>query len=192
MALEDIFKALQHQAERDIEDVLSEARARAAGVISEAEVQAQHIRENHAAEADAVASARGIQSLNSARLEARRKIAGVRQQAVTDAFDKARLKLDGIRDSSGYAALFERLLDEALEGVEGDFDLLVDARDEDIARKAIEKRGVSGTVRTDLATAGGVVVSMGGGRVFRRNTLEDRFDKFAGSAQSDVAEILFS
>lgn len=192
MALEDIFRALQQQAERDIEDVLSEARARAAGIVSEAESEAQRIRATHEAEAQRAANAKGVHSMNASRLEARRKLATVRQKAVQQAFDRARSELVNVRSSPRYEALFERLLDEALEGVEGDFELLVDSKDEDLARRALASRSRAAAVAPDLNTAGGVVVSTGEGKVFRRNTLEDRFEKLVGLSQAEVAERLFS
>jgi vacuolar-type H+-ATPase subunit E/Vma4 len=192
MALEDIFKALEHQAERDITDVLAEARARAAGIVSEAEIEASNIRERHAAEAETTAAARTMQSLNSSRLEARRKLAGVRQDTVGSALDRARSELGGTRDSDGYEVLFTRLLDEALEGVEGEYEILVDPLDLALAQKALSARGIDASIKPELSTVGGVVVAMNGGRILRRNTLEDRFEKYVGFAQADVAEILFS
>jgi V/A-type H+-transporting ATPase subunit E len=192
MALEDIFKALEHQAQRDVEDVLAEARARAAGLLAEAEVEAQSLRERHATDAETGARARVMQELNSARLEARRTLAGVRQGAVGDAFDEAREGLSSIRAEKTYGTLFEHLLDEALSGVEGEFEVLVDPRDEELARAALSARGIDAPVRPELSSNGGVVVALNGGRIFRRNTVEDRFEKYAGIGQAEVAEILFS
>ena len=192
MALEDIFKALEHQAERDISDVLAEARARAAGIVSEAEIEASGIRERHAAEAETTAVARTMQSLNSSRLEARRKLASVRQDTVGSALERARVSLEETRSAAGYDELFARLLDEALSGVKGEYEVLVDPADADLAKRALSARGIEAPIKPELSTAGGVVVSMNGGRILRRNTLEDRFEKYIGFAQADVAEILFS
>lgn len=192
MALKDIFIALDHQAERDIADILAEARTRASGIVQEAEVEAQVIREKHTADAESAAGLSANQRLNSARLEARRKLAGVRQEKVATAFDKAKDSLASVRSSAGYSALFDRFVDEALAGVDGEFELLVDPADADLANDALQKRGLAATVRPELSTAGGVVVAINGGRVLRRNTLEDRFEKYAGLAQADIAETLFS
>lgn len=192
MALEDIFKALEHQAERDIAEVLAEARARAAGIVKEAEIEALGIRERHAAEAEAATSARTMQSLNSSRLEARRKLAGVRQDTVQTALERAKVALEGVRGQAGYEELFARLLEEALEGVEGEYEVLIDPADSVVAGRVLEARGIDAPARPELSTAGGVVVSMSGGRILRRNTLEDRFEKYIGFAQADVAETLFS
>ncbi len=192
MALEDIFKALEQQAERDITDVLAEARARAAALVAEAEIEAQRIRERHVADAESAANSRAAQSRNSARLEARRLLAGVRQKAVSEAFEKAKLAMEDLRSSEGYGELFERLLGEALDGVSGEFDVLVDKRDGTLARASLSSRGLDQDAASDLTTAGGVIISMKEGRILRKNTLESRFEKFVDNAHADVAEILFS
>jgi vacuolar-type H+-ATPase subunit E/Vma4 len=70
--------------------------------------------------------------------------------------------------------------------------VLVDPRDANLARAQLADRDLAGTIKAELNTAGGVAVSTHGGRIFRRNTLEDRFEKLAGLAQADVARILFS
>ncbi len=44
----------------------------------------------------------------------------------------------------------------------------------------------------DLDTAGGLVVDTGGGKIIRRNTLEDRLDRVSQFLQADVARVLFS
>lgn len=191
MALEDIFRALEHQAERDIDDVLSEARARAASIVAQAEGEAERIRQSHESEAQRAAQARGVHRMNASRLEARRKLAAVRQRAVQDTFEKARLELGSVRASGEYKALFERLLNEALDGVDGDVVVLVDPRDAGLAKECLANRSEV-EIRHELSTAGGMVVSINGGKVFRRNTLEDRFEKLVGLSQAEVSERLFS
>jgi len=192
MGLEDIFRALEEQAEKDSEAVLVEAQAHADSIIGEAEHEAARARDHHVSEAQRSARLRSAQELNSAKLEARKKIAAVKEQAVRQVFDQALDELAKVRAGSGYAAAFSRLAEEALEGVSGEFIVLVDPADVELAKSTLAEKGIAAEVRGDLVTTGGVVVSTEGGRVMRRNTLEDRLDKLRGLAQADVAEILFS
>lgn len=192
MGLEDIFRALEEQASKDSDAVLAEARAHADSIIREAERDAARARDNRVADAQRAARSRSAQELNSAKLDARKKTAAVKERAVTQAFDRALAELDKARSRSGYAQSFNRLLDEALEGVSGEYVVLVDPADVELAKSALADKGISVPVQGDLATSGGVAVSTHGGRVMRRNTLEDRLDKLRGLAQADVAEILFS
>lgn len=192
MALEDIFRALEEQAEKDSEAVLTEARAHAAAIIEEAETTAARTRDDHVEQAGKAARARSAQDLNSARLEARKQLAGVKERAVTAVFDDALVDLSKVRAGADYADIFARLADEAVEGSAAGFALLVDPADADLAAAYLTKKGLTAEVRPALATAGGVVVAFDNDRVMRRNTLEDRLEKLRGLAQADVAEILFT
>jgi len=192
MGLEDIFRALEEQAAKDSEGVLEEARAHAASITDEAEHEAARARDHHVSEAERSARSRSAQELNSAKLEARKKIAAVKERAVTKAFDEALGELSKVRGDASYATAFAKLADEALEGVDGEFSVLVDPADVGLATTFLADKGIDAEVRGDLVTAGGLVVSTESGRVMRRNTLEDRLDKLRGLAQADVAEILFS
>lgn len=192
MALEDIFRALEEQADKDVEAVLAEARAHAAVILDEAQHEANAARDNRVAEAVRSARSRTGQSLNAARLEARKRIAGVKERAVREVFEAAANELGQVRGRPEYDQVFRALADEALAGVEGEFEILVDPTDVDLARAYIAEKGLAAEVRPELTTSGGLVVSTRGGSVLRRNTLEDRMDKLRGVAQADVAEIVFA
>jgi len=192
MALEDIFRALEEQAAKDSEAVLAEARAHANAIVEEAEHEAARTRDARVADAGRAVKLSSAQDLNAAKLEARKKLAAVKDVAVGDVFDDATAELKKARATAAYEATFRRLVDEALEGVVGEFSVLVDPADVDLATAVLREKGLSAEVRGDLSTSGGVAVSTDGGRVMHRNTLEDRLEKLRGMAQADVAEILFS
>jgi len=192
MGLEDIFRALEEQAAKDSEAVLVEARSHADAIMQEAQNEAARARDSHVADAERVARSRSAQDLNSAKLDARKRLAAVKERAVSEVFDRAMDGLVSARTSADYPAAFRRLADEALEGVTGEYSVLVDPADVELAKRVLGEMGVSAEVRGDLSTAGGVVVSTESGRVMIRNTLEDRLEKLRGLAQADVAEILFT
>lgn len=192
MGLEDIFRALEEQAEKDSQAVLAEAAAHAEAILEEAEAAAARQRDEQVESAGRAAKAKSAQDLNSVRLEARKQLAGVKERAVSDVFDQALTDLGSVRSKPEYAAVFRRLADEALEGAGDDFVVLVDPADVEVARSVLADKGMSAEVRPDLSTNGGLVVAFDGGRVLRRNTFEDRLDKLRGLAQAEVAEILFT
>lgn len=192
MALEDIFRALEEQADRDIAAVTAEAKEHAEAILEEASREAELLRETQVAEAERHSRAKGLQSLNTARLEARKRVAAVKEGAVAAAFAEARESLKSVRGRQDYPGLFESLLVEALAGVGSGAEVLVDPADVRLAEETLAKLGVAAEVRPEIVSAGGVVVQTDGGRVLRRNTLEDRLDKFEAGAQADVAEILFA
>ncbi|TLM97664.1 MAG: V-type ATP synthase subunit E, partial [Actinobacteria bacterium] len=92
----------------------------------------------------------------------------------------------------GYDDLFARLAAEALAGIVGEVVIHVDPADADCAAQAASKAGVAARVETDITTAGGLFVEANGGRIVRRNTLEDRLERVRQYVQSEVAEVLFA
>lgn len=192
MALEDIFRALEEQADKDIADVLAEAKEHAKAIHDDAVREAETARETRVAQAEEATRQRTMQSLNSVRLEMRKQVASAKERAVASVFDEARDLLGAVRDRADYPALFTSFLKEAVDGVDGEFELLVDPADVDLGRAVLSELGAKATVSADIDTAGGAVVAVDRRRVLRRNTLEDRLDKFEGASQADVAEILFA
>ena len=93
---------------------------------------------------------------------------------------------------SGYEALFSALAAEAFDGVSGPVTVHTAPADTALAEQAAAAAGLSAEVVGDLESAGGLVVDTGGGKIIRRNTLEDRLDRVTQFLQADVAKILFS
>jgi vacuolar-type H+-ATPase subunit E/Vma4 len=192
MALEDIFRALEEQAEQECQQILEDARDQADGIIEEANDKAREIRDNMVAETERTTRRKASQSVNSARLETKKKVAALKQDAVAGVFDKALDGMRALRNTAAYPATFKALTKEAVAGLESEPEVLVDAADVDLARRTLEEFGVTAAIRPEISTSGGLVVATDGGRIMRRNTLEDRLGKIRQFIQADVAEILFS
>lgn len=192
MALEDIFRALDEQADEECERILQEARDHAAMIVADAEQQAEGVRQAHVGEVERVARAKASQVVNAARLEARKRVAAVKQAAIEHAFARSGELLGGVRSSATYPQLFESLAREALAGVQGEATIEVDPTDEELARATLVRLGTAGEVKADISTAGGLVVNTSGGRIIRRDTLEDRLEKVRELDQAQVAEHMFS
>jgi V/A-type H+-transporting ATPase subunit E len=192
MAIEDIFRALDEQAQAECDDLLAVAEGQASSIMEEARREADRITQAKVAAADKVASTKASKTLNAARLDGRKTVAGVRDAAVARVFDDALVKLAAFRSTPDYPAVFKTLAEEALAGIEGPCDLLVDPADADLARSVAVDRGRDCTVVPEAQSSGGVIVTSAGGRVVRSNTFESRLGKSRGLIQARVAEILGS
>ena len=135
---------------------------------------------------------RRAREVNAARLEHKKRIARVKEAAIEDVFEQAVARLRESRAGAEYPSMFRALAEEALDGLGEDVAVLVDPADEELARRSLQGLGVSAEVRGELSTGGGLVAITGGGRVMRRNTLEDRLDKVAPDLQAEIARTLFS
>jgi len=192
MAIEDIFRALEEQADRDCRDILDSAKATAKSVEADAKAEAETIKAEKVAAADASVRTKAGQMINAAKLANMKEMAAAKDRGIASVYDGASAKLAGLRSTSGYAGLFKALTVEALAGVKAsDIVLKVDPADKALAEATLKDLGVSATVEPSLSTAGGLVVLTSGGRIRRRNTLEDRLGKVRSTRQAEVAEILF-
>lgn len=191
MAIEDILRALDEQAQADCDEVLGEAHSHADHIIDEAKRQADEIHEGFVRQVERVATADASKTVNAARLEAKMTVSSVKGDGVASVFDAARASLSKLRDSS-YDRLFAALASEALNGLDGSVVMHVAPADVSLAEEAASAAGLSASVSGDLDTAGGLVVETNGGRIVRRNTLEDRLERSRQLVQADVAKVLFS
>jgi vacuolar-type H+-ATPase subunit E/Vma4 len=191
MALQDIVRALEEQADAECREILENAKLQAKSITTEAKEEADRIRQRKVDQAEAGVKTKAAQVVNAARLENKRDVAALKDRGISDVFIGALEALGKIRDGKGYEALFSALVQEALAGVEGHVDVEVDPRDKKIAESVLRGMGVDFALEPDLTTAGGAVIVAGDRRVFRRNTLEDRLEKVRKIAQSQTAEILF-
>ena len=190
MAIEDIFRALEQQADQEIAEMLDAARQQAVGIEEDSEAQGAFIRKEKVDGARQHAAGRVARVINAARLDARRGIAGVREAAIENAYGQALTRLDTLRSQSDYPALFRALAEEALAGIEGEVTVLVDPADAQLAAKVTADLGVTVTVDPTASTRGGLTVLADGGTMARRNTIEDRVEKYRAVSESAVAEAL--
>jgi len=180
MAIDDILRALDDQAQADCEEIVGESREHANLIVEEAELQARQIHDTFVHQVE-----------RGARLAAKMTVSTVKGDAVAGVFADARTQLFSARDS-GYDALFAALAAEAFEGASGPVKVHTASADTALAEKASAAAGLSAEVVGDLESAGGLVVDTGGGKIIRRNTLEDRLDRASQFVQADVARVLFS
>ena len=192
MAIEDIFRALEEQADRDCRDILDGAKATAKSIDADAKAEAETIKADKLAVADAAVRTKVGQVVNAAKLANMKEMAAAKDRGIAAVYDGAAGKLAGLRSTPGYAQLFKALAEESLAGVaSNDVVVKVDPADKALAESTLKELGITATVDASLSTVGGLVVLTSGGRIRRRNTLEDRLDKVRSTRQAEVAEILF-
>jgi len=184
MALEDIFKALEEQADEECKTIVTDARDQAEGILTHARDEADSIKSDRLGNTERSVRSKTAQQINYARLESKKRVAAVKERSVGKVFEEAMKSLEALRHTDTYPALMKDLIQEAVAGVDGEYRILVDQVDVDVAKKAAADLGLSAPVEQGDSTIGGAVVSFGGGRIARRNTLEDRLEKVSGLIQA--------
>lgn len=192
MAIEDIFRALEEQADDEVNRILHAATIQADAVEHEARDEAERITGAKIEAADVAVQGRAAKAVNAARMKVKRNLAQVRDNAVEAVFEEAEERLAAMRGTPEYEGVFAGLAQEACKGLEGEGELQVSPADVEIARKVVKDLGLTFTVSPTLDTIGGLVVSTYGGRVVRRNTFETRLQKASTVVGTQIAEVLTS
>lgn len=190
MAIEDIFRALEEQADAECTEILRVAEAQASSIRDEAHREAERTKAQKLAAIEDVVVSKVGKTINAARLENRKALAAVRDSAVEHAFSGALERLGTMRSTADYERVFRKLAEETFVGVTGECDALVDPADVALAEKVVKAINPTCVVKPELSTAGGLIAVTVGGKVTRRNTFESRLDKARTLAQAQVAEIL--
>jgi vacuolar-type H+-ATPase subunit E/Vma4 len=192
MAIEDIFRALEEQADAEVSEILRVAQVQADAIVQEARDEADRVTQARVQVAEESVKAKSAKAVNASRLQARRDLAAVRDEAVDRVFTLATERLAAMRGNAAYEKVFKSLVSEAIAGVEGAYELVVAPEDAALAEKVVADLGASCTVSPTLESIGGVIVSYDEGRIVRKNTFESRLEKVRGLAQAKVAEVLTS
>jgi vacuolar-type H+-ATPase subunit E/Vma4 len=192
MAIEDIFRALEEQADFEVNQILHSATVQSDSIEREAREEAERITQARIASAEEAVRTKAAKSVNAARLQVRRDQAAVRDAAVDDVFGLAARNLAAMHGTKEYERIFAALAREALAGVDSECMIQVLPGDAALAEKVASELGARATVDPSLEGLGGIVVSTHGGRVVRRNTFESRLQKVRVAAGAKVAEVLTS
>jgi vacuolar-type H+-ATPase subunit E/Vma4 len=169
MALEDLLRAIEAEADEERLRAERERAASATAIVEAARREAADLaaRLTAAPEAQSLAAADRVRAL--ARLEAAAAVRAAREEAFTSVLDRVREELAAVRGSPAYPAVFRALLDESRAALPHAGELRVDGRDADLAES------MAGGLRVVavLHTWGGVELAADDGRTVR-NTIEER------------------
>lgn len=169
MALDDLLRAIEGDAEEERLHADREKAAAATAIVDAARREAADLEAalTTAPEAESRADAERVRAL--ARLRAADTVRLAREEAYVSVLDKVREELTAVRGSSAYPAEFRALLDESRAALPDATELRVDRRDVDLAVSVADDL----TVVAVLDTWGGVELAGEDGRTVR-NTLEER------------------
>jgi vacuolar-type H+-ATPase subunit E/Vma4 len=169
MALADLLRAIEADADAERARADREAALEAAAIVERARLEAAELEAGLAAAPESEARADAERARAGARLEASGAVRAAREDAFAALLDGIRAELGALRGSAAYAALFAALLAESRAALPGASTLRVDPRDVDLATPLA--RGLR--VEPALDTWGGVELASDDGRTVR-NTLEER------------------
>lgn len=194
--IETLSRAILKEAQVDAEQLKEEATAKADAIRQRAQEQAERERKEIINRARQEAERLRSQSQASAQLRARTIQLESREKLLDRVFQAAREKLPEIQKRPGYDQLAATLLGEALRQLKvSKAEIHADKVTQDLLNKgSINEisRELNGeyTLGDPLEEGLGVVIDAAEGRIHYNNTLETRLDRLQSSLRSSVHKIL--
>lgn len=185
MALEDVLRHIDRQADAEIARIAEAARAEAERLLAQARDEAAGLHRELLSAESATVAAQRRRLRRQAAAEAARIRWTAREEAFQAALTEAAGRLGGTRDLPGYPALLQSLLVEALAAVAEPATVRADPRDAATVARLLTGRNL--TVEPCLHTWAGAEVASADGRVVARNTLEVRLAQAEPYLRSLVA-----
>ncbi len=173
MALADILRAMEGEAEAEIARQREQADAAVAQIHTEAETDARAIRERHRREVLVPLQEERARRLNRARLAALRATSRARERLFAEALACARESLALLRTDASYPQVLCALVQETLSQLDGPVVIRADPRDERILRELLP----GAQLQFDLTNWGGIEARGLDGQITVTNTLEARLEQ---------------
>jgi len=132
------------------------------------------------------------QIVGSSKLSVRNKQLLLVEEAVNNAFERAKAKIDSIRGSDKYVSMIKKLLEDGLDAV-GTNEVVVEcnAKDKSVVKKvASELQGKKVEISVSdeaIEVLGGVRVKSKDGSVVYDNTLDSRIERLKPIIRKDIA-----
>jgi len=191
MAYEDLLRSVEESAREKELALRNKATADIGEIRKRARAEAERIEQDHLDEAKKSIVSERNKLLFQTNVGNKELQIRVREAAFEKAFHEAEVRLAGVRSTPGYPGVFEKLLREATATLgSGTYSIHVDPLDADLCRKTLSSQGISAEVKTDIRTAGGMVVNLPGEAVVISNTVESRLDRARELLRTRIHSIL--
>ncbi|PKQ15834.1 MAG: hypothetical protein CVT67_07375 [Actinobacteria bacterium HGW-Actinobacteria-7] len=191
MALEEVLRALEAEAQARCSEIRGGANQKAEQISEQARLRCEEIVHERLDAHNGAVAVQARRMVNQARMEARHTVSAERDRLIEELFDGARTALAAVRGGNGYRVLMGRLLDEALAGANGASGVLADPRDKSLVEELLGERGIDLPVRGEITTDAGVVMLSHEDRVEHDNTAEARLARVRELSRERVGEMLF-
>lgn len=194
--IEPLSRAILKEAEVDAQQMREEAKAKADAIRQRAQEEAENARREILDRAQEEADRVRSQTLSGAQLKARTMQLEQREKLLDRVFQTAREKLGDVQNSKDYDKLATMLLREALTQLRVN---KAEIHADKATRALLEKKAIKDlsnelngefSVADDLEEGRGVVVDAAEGRLHYDNTLETRLERLQSSLRSSVYKLL--
>ncbi|MBE43849.1 MAG: V-type ATP synthase subunit E [Thaumarchaeota archaeon] len=133
------------------------------------------------------------QIVGNSRLSTRNKQLVLIEEAVSDAFEKAKTKIDSVRSSNEYVSMMKKLLEDGLNSINAE-EVIVECngKDRDVVKKMASELGLNLKMKINISeeaidVLGGLRVMSKDGSMVYDNTLDSRIERLKPIIRKDIA-----
>jgi V/A-type H+-transporting ATPase subunit E len=192
MAYENLLKSVEESAQEKERELHDKARSIVQSISEETKNQAAARQTSLLEEAKNAVSVEKNKLMYLTKGENKEKLIKTKERAFATAFAEAEQSLSQIRKDAKYPGILKNLAHEALGALGGEKILVrVDKQDEHLMKGILSDLNSSGKVKTDLHTAGGLVVSTPDESVKISNTIESRLERAKEQKKLQIYTVLF-
>ncbi len=191
MAYEDLLKSVEESAHDKELELRNREKSAVDEIRARAKKRAGEIRKTCIDDAEKSITTEKNKLLYLTRAENKEQLIRVRETGFDRAFAGAEAGLRTLRSDPKYPAVFLRLLREAAGAIgNGAFVVHIDPRDEALCKKTLGSLNLSSEIRSDIATSGGVTLSLPDNSVVISNTVESRLGRAKELRRKEIHAIL--
>jgi V/A-type H+-transporting ATPase subunit E len=192
MTYENLIASMGVSAEKGITEMMQKAHQEAEEIKRNAEAKAEAIKASQCENAKKSAEIERNKLIYNVKAENKMRIIKEKDAVIQRAFFDAKKSLDSFRDHASYKENFKKMLQEAFRELEGEkVNLHIDARDETLCRQVLDELGRNSEIVGDLTSAGGLAVSTKDGKVVVSNTIESRLNNAKELLKREIFSTLF-
>lgn len=192
MAYENLLKSVEESAQEKERELKDKARSIVQAISEETKNQASALQTSLLEEAKNTVAVEKNKLMYLTKGENKEKLIKTKERVYTTAFTEAEQFLSQIRKDPRYPVILKNLAHEALLALGGEkIHVHVDKQDENLIRGILSDLNFSGEIKTDLQTAGGLVVSAPDGSVNISNTIESRLERAKEQKKLQIYSSLF-
>jgi len=196
MSLETILQKITASGEAELIELQQETGAQIQEILAEAEKEVAERREAARQEVLQPVSGECARRTHKAKLEALQLVGHARDEVVAEALAQVEACLRQLRHSPQYAAILNRLVEEAVQVLGEEelneksatnpclLELAIDRRDESLWTDLL---ALELNVVTSLDSWGGLILRSGDGRIIVTNTLEARLERATPYLRQELA-----
>jgi V/A-type H+-transporting ATPase subunit E len=192
MAYENLLKSVEESAQEKERELLDKARSIVQAISEETKNQASELQKSLLEEAKNSVAVEKNKLFYLTKGENKEKLIKTKERVFATAFTEAEQSLSQIRKDPRYPDILKNLAHEAFGALGGEkIHVHVDKQDENLIKGILSDLNSSGKVKTDIQTAGGLVVSTPDGSVNISNTIESRLERAKEQKKLQIYTALF-